>query len=333
MGDDFEFRLGPGESFVSPVPAGKFYLAGPMTGIPGFNFDEFDRVATRLRDAGWDIISPAELDTDEQRKCAQSSPDGDGARYLEQTGLSHADLLARDFKVIDRPDVVGVILLAGWLDSQGALREAEHAAGLGKVLLRHVRGSSVLAEPVAPATPARFVRAAPWASAHAVGRAPLTAPSIATSEVRVTNQRTGGEKGQKPQRFGLLPWPAVAQIAEVYAFGASKYADHNWLKGYDWSLSFDAMMRHVSAFWAGEDADPESGLPHMAHAGFHVLALLTFAESHAELDDRPSHPARGAISCDDPACCSSDEDEAFADMQARATVGLPHIPTIERELQ
>lgn len=81
---------------------------------------------------------------------------------------------------------------------------------------------------------------------------------------------------------------AVARIAEVYAFGASKYADHNWRKGYAWSLSYGAMMRHLAAFWEGEDSDPESGLSHLAHAGFHILALIHYADHFPAKDDRPT---------------------------------------------
>lgn len=109
-------------------------------------------------------------------------------------------------------------------------------------------------------------------------------------EVRVTNEKTGGQKGQKPEQFSLLPWPALGEIAKVYAFGAEKYDRDNWRKGYDWHLSMDAIIRHLAAFWAGEDLDPESGLPHLAHAGFHVLTLLTFladTDQYGDLDDRP----------------------------------------------
>lgn len=107
-----------------------------------------------------------------------------------------------------------------------------------------------------------------------------------TKEIRVVNATTGAEKGSKAQRFDLIPETAVGEIAEVYGFGSKKYADHNWRKGYDWGLSYAALRRHIAAFWEGEDCDEESGLPHMAHAGWHCLTLLTFMREHPELDDR-----------------------------------------------
>ena len=95
------------------------------------------------------------------------------------------------------------------------------------------------------------------------------------NEVRVTSE-TGGQKGKKPQRMSLIPYGATAKIGEVYDFGEKKYAAHNWRKGYNWDLSIDAVYRHFGAFVDGQDDDPESGLSHLAHAAFHILALLTF---------------------------------------------------------
>jgi len=81
-------------------------------------------------------------------------------------------------------------------------------------------------------------------------------------------------------------------VAQVYGFGCQKYAPRNWEKGYAWSLSFTALMRHLWAFWAGEFIDPESKLPHVAHAAWHCLAILTWVETHPELDDRPNKPGQ-----------------------------------------
>lgn len=107
-------------------------------------------------------------------------------------------------------------------------------------------------------------------------------------EVRHTSA-TGGQKGVKPQRLELLPPGALLLVAEVYHYGATtKYADHNWRKGYNWSWSLGALLRHVMLFMGGEDRDKESGLPHLAHAAFHCLTLLTFGEhaKYKQFDDR-----------------------------------------------
>lgn len=45
-----------------PVTQPKVYVAGPMSGRPFFNFEQFDRAAAVLRAAGWMVFSPAEHD-------------------------------------------------------------------------------------------------------------------------------------------------------------------------------------------------------------------------------------------------------------------------------
>lgn len=107
------------------------------------------------------------------------------------------------------------------------------------------------------------------------------------AETRVTDAATGGMKGKKLTQVGALDPVALIQLARVAGMGADKYAAFNYLKGYDWSLSFNAMMRHALLFWAGEDRDPESGLPHMAHAAWMALSLVSFLERGAGHDDRP----------------------------------------------
>jgi hypothetical protein len=101
-----------------------------------------------------------------------------------------------------------------------------------------------------------------------------------------TNPKTGGMKGKKDQRYDLIPWSEMDKVAELYAFGATKYADHNWRKGYEWSLSFASLIRHATAFWEGEALDPETGVHHMTSVVFHALALMYFEDHHADLDDR-----------------------------------------------
>jgi hypothetical protein len=108
-------------------------------------------------------------------------------------------------------------------------------------------------------------------------------------EVRVKNEKTGGEKGEKPQRYDLVPWDQMDKVAELYGRGAQKYAPRNWEKGYDWHLSFSSLMRHATQFWNGESYDEETHCHHLASVIFHALALMRFEESHPDLDDRPFH--------------------------------------------
>lgn len=104
-------------------------------------------------------------------------------------------------------------------------------------------------------------------------------------ETRVTSA-TGGQKGKKDEELGAVDPTALRILARVAAFGGKKYERSNYLKGYDWSLSFDALQRHALAFWEGEDLDPESGLPHTAHMSWHSLALTSFLARGIGTDDR-----------------------------------------------
>lgn len=90
------------------------YLAGPMTGIPQANFPLFDRAAAELRNAGFTIISPAELDDPEERRRALAG---------ELPTQTWGDFLSRDVKLIaDECD--GIIFLPNWWKSRGAKLEA-----------------------------------------------------------------------------------------------------------------------------------------------------------------------------------------------------------------
>ncbi len=106
------------------------------------------------------------------------------------------------------------------------------------------------------------------------------------SETRIKNMITGGEKGQKLARFDLVPIGPLTALAEHFGKGAEKYDDRNWEKGVDWSLSYAALMRHITAWWGGEDLD-EEGNSHLAAAMWHCTVLLEYANTHPELDDRP----------------------------------------------
>lgn len=107
-------------------------------------------------------------------------------------------------------------------------------------------------------------------------------------EVRVTDSKTGGQKGSKLARLDLIPVYAQVEEAKVHGMGATKYAPYNWRRGYDWGLSYGAMQRHLVAFWNGEDIDSESGLPHLAHARWHTGVLLEFLHYGLGTDDRLS---------------------------------------------
>jgi hypothetical protein len=85
----------------------------------------------------------------------------------------------------------------------------------------------------------------------------------------------------------MLPTEPLEDIARVLDFGAKKYAAYNWTNGIKYSRIYGSLLRHLFAWWRGEDVDPESGLSHLSHAGCNILFLLQFARSRPSFDDRP----------------------------------------------
>jgi hypothetical protein len=86
--------------------------------------------------------------------------------------------------------------------------------------------------------------------------------------------------------LNLLSTEAMNQTAAVLKFGAIKYAEHNWRKGFVWSRPLAAAMRHITAFNDGEDKDPESGLSHISHAMCCLMFISEFEKTCPDLDDR-----------------------------------------------
>lgn len=87
----------------------KCYLAGPMSGLPAYNYPAFTKAAEQLRSKGFDIVSPHELH------------DGD-------TTLPYDHYLRAGLKAL--LDCDAIVLLDGWENSRGARIEAKVAAAL-----------------------------------------------------------------------------------------------------------------------------------------------------------------------------------------------------------
>ena len=86
-------------------------------------------------------------------------------------------------------------------------------------------------------------------------------------------------------RMDLLDTHAVEQLSAVLTFGAKKYAAHNWRAGISKCRLIAALLRHTFAYLRGENNDPESGLPHIAHAMCCCMFILGL-EHRTDLDDR-----------------------------------------------
>lgn len=91
-------------------------------------------------------------------------------------------------------------------------------------------------------------------------------------------------------RTDLYPTASFLGTCRVLTHGAKKYAARNWEKGILYGRVYGALLRHLFAWWAGEDIDPESGEHHLDHAGC-CIAFLQHYTKHPALygsfDDRP----------------------------------------------
>lgn len=101
----------------------------------------------------------------------------------------------------------------------------------------------------------------------------------------------GGVKhDQGKPRYDLLPPELLEATAQVLTFGAAKYSSRNWEQGMHWGRPFAALMRHMWAWWRGEEADPETGMSHLWHASCCIAFLIAFEARKIGVDDRPKVP-------------------------------------------
>jgi len=99
----------------------------------------------------------------------------------------------------------------------------------------------------------------------------------------------GTKKDDGKPRMDLIPPEALMALGEVLGFGAQKYAARNWEKGMAWGRLYGAAMRHLTAWSAGEDEDPESGMPHLWHAMTNLSFLIAFEVRGDGTDDRTTY--------------------------------------------
>ena len=101
------------------------YIAGPMTGIPHFNFPLFNATALFWRLNGHNVFNPAERDNERHGKdISAGNANGDPAQATKEHGFSLREALAADTQYICL-EADTICMLPGWENSAGA--RAEHA--------------------------------------------------------------------------------------------------------------------------------------------------------------------------------------------------------------
>jgi len=124
-------------------------------------------------------------------------------------------------------------------------------------------------------------------------------------------------------RLDLVPTAAIEQVAAVLTFGARKYGDNNWCRGARWGRYYAAALRHVFAWWRGEDRDLETGLSHLAHAVCCLFFLIEYQDNGWGADDRFKGPDDGEFKKADgegPRTISSSRSEGNVSRECAAKV-------------
>ena len=93
----------------------KIYLSGPMSGVPNYNAPMFDAATKKLREEGFEVLSPVELDRAE------------GFDLESPPKASYWSLLARDVFTIGDSELSAIFVLPGWEKSKGARLEVFQA--------------------------------------------------------------------------------------------------------------------------------------------------------------------------------------------------------------
>lgn len=110
-----------------------------------------------------------------------------------------------------------------------------------------------------------------------------SSPSIAPADDTNPKDRLGVKKPP----LSLVPMVAVILESLAFAEGARKYGEFNWRrKKVKRRVYLEAILRHTIAALAGEDIDPDSGLPHEAKIRACCAIILDAKEVGCLIDDR-----------------------------------------------
>lgn len=107
------------------------------------------------------------------------------------------------------------------------------------------------------------------------------------AEEKVAKGAIKYDGGKSPVFRGAIDYfpRAIGAVAEVSAFGASKYAWKGWEGVADgYNRYSDALVRHLIYEGEGEVLDTDSGLLHAAHAAWNALARLELELQAVEKD-------------------------------------------------
>ena len=93
-----------------------------------------------------------------------------------------------------------------------------------------------------------------------------------------------------------IPMTMILALGVAMLEGSVKYSRHNYREvGVRASVYFDALQRHMMAWWEGEDVDPDSMLSHIIKGIATLTVLYDAIVQDKWVDDRPPKGAQGKI--------------------------------------
>jgi hypothetical protein len=255
------------------------YIAGPMKGIPLFNFPAFDKARDEINK--WSecvAVSPADIDR-AYGFDPSFLPDDYDWNLIPPSAGTRDEIIKRDIDALISCDEI--YMLPGWKTSSGAKAELHLARWSGKTVRHH-----------------------PDAENPHLGYAAQEADFIHPPQSQKRQVNPKDSVGCTKPPLHCIPTPVLFEVGMGMFEGGWKYREANWRKiGVRASIYYDAAMRHLIAWWEGEDIDPASNIHHISKV-ISCLSVLRDCQMQAEYgsgvdykDDRPpkSHVPMSAM--------------------------------------
>ena len=113
-------------------------------------------------------------------------------------------------------------------------------------------------------------------------------PPIRTFESGARDTNPKDALGVKKIPTSTLPTGPMYEVALAMLEGARKYGRHNYRTlGVKASVYYDAALRHITAWWEGEDIDEASGIHHLMKAAACLFVVRDSMLMKNWIDDRP----------------------------------------------
>lgn len=94
--------------------------------------------------------------------------------------------------------------------------------------------------------------------------------------------------GDKKAPLSCVSSPVMYELGLAMLEGALKYGRHNYRAvGVRYSTYYDAVLRHLTAWWEGQDIDPDSGVHHLIKAMACINVVRDSMIFGNATDDRP----------------------------------------------